>query len=114
MKTPEELAEEYVHAWWGPREDNMTLATRQSFLAGYQAGRSNSEAVQAAAPQWISVKDRLPEAGSGLLMVYQSSLKELGASYYDDAMWCSSLWPIVSKHITHWMPLPKPPEEYES
>jgi hypothetical protein len=38
MKTPEELAEEYVHTWWGPREDNMTLATRQSFLAGYQAG----------------------------------------------------------------------------
>jgi hypothetical protein len=53
----------------------------------------------------------LPEAGSGLLMVYQSSLKELGASYYDDAMWCSNLWPIVSKHISHWMPLPKPPEE---
>jgi hypothetical protein len=39
MKTPKELAEEYVHAWWGPREDNMTLATRQSFLAGYQAAK---------------------------------------------------------------------------
>jgi len=38
MKTPKELAEEYVHAWWGPREDNMTLATRQAFLAGYKAG----------------------------------------------------------------------------
>ena len=38
MKTPEELAEEYVHAWWGPREDNMTLATRQAFLAGYRQG----------------------------------------------------------------------------
>ena len=38
MKTPEELAEDYVQAWWGPREDNMTLATRQSFMAGYAAG----------------------------------------------------------------------------
>jgi len=40
MKTPEELAEEYVHAWWGPREDNMTLATRQAFLAGYKTGHT--------------------------------------------------------------------------
>lgn len=38
MKTPEQLAEEFVQAWWGPRKDNLTLATRQSFLAGYQAG----------------------------------------------------------------------------
>jgi hypothetical protein len=37
-KTPEELAEDYVQSWWGPREDNMTIATRQSFLAGYSAG----------------------------------------------------------------------------
>lgn len=103
MKTPEELAEEYAKKFAGMSafEDSVWAFSRYGFLAGYQA----------ASPQWISVKDRLPEAGSGLLMVYQSSLKELGASYYDDAMWCSNLWPIVSKHISHWMPLPKPPEE---
>ena len=68
MKTPEELAVDYVQAWWGPREDNMTLATRQSFLAGYQAGRSNSEAVQAAAPQWISVKQQMPDVHEEVLV----------------------------------------------
>lgn len=38
MKTPEQLAEDYTQAWWGPREDNMTRATRQAFIAGYSAG----------------------------------------------------------------------------
>jgi hypothetical protein len=85
MKTPEELAEEYVHAWWGPREDNMTLATRQSFMAGYQAAKDqfadtskvmnspedpdscehilDMEKMVDVNPssEWISVKDRLPE-----------------------------------------------------
>lgn len=48
MNTPEELAEQYVHAWWGPREDNMTLATRQAFLAGYHARKQIEEAERAA------------------------------------------------------------------
>jgi hypothetical protein len=38
MKTPEQLADEHTKAWWGDREDNMTLATRQAFIAGYKAG----------------------------------------------------------------------------
>jgi len=38
MKTPEELAEEHTKAWWGDREDNITIATRQAFIAGYSAG----------------------------------------------------------------------------
>ncbi len=52
MKTPKELAEEYVHAWWGPREDNMTLATRQSFLAGYQAGFKEAKKYWANQPKY--------------------------------------------------------------
>lgn len=60
---------------------------------------------------WISVKDRLPEEGSGLLIVYHAYLKEIGTSYYDDNMWCSSPWPMMSEGVTHWMPLPKPPND---
>jgi hypothetical protein len=53
MKSPEEMAEEYVHAWWGPREDNMTLATRQSFLAGYQAAKDHLPRFHAGADVYI-------------------------------------------------------------
>ena len=48
MKTPGELAEEYSNSQ--NCLDDQT-SRRHAFLAGYQA----------AAPQWISVKDRLPE-----------------------------------------------------
>lgn len=60
---------------------------------------------------WISVKDRMPGECAGLLIVYHAYLKEIGTSYYDDDMWCSSPWPINSEGITHWMPLPEPPKE---
>jgi hypothetical protein len=103
MKTPEQMAFD----WWADysKEKDLnkwdTVDPTVGFLAGYQA----------AAPQWISVKERLPEEGSGLLIVYHSYLKEVGTSYYDDDMWCSSPWPITCEHITHWMPLPQPPKD---
>jgi hypothetical protein len=52
MKTPEQLAEEFVQAWWGPRKDNLTLATRQSFLAGYQAGYDEAKKYWATTPKY--------------------------------------------------------------
>jgi len=104
MKTPEELATDYVQAWWGPREDNMTLATRQAFVAGYQA----------AAPQWISVKDRLPEENQTVL-IYTDKHETYMARIYDN----NEAWPISNscgccgreEKFTHWMPLPPPPTE---
>lgn len=60
---------------------------------------------------WISVKDRLPGECAGLLIVYHASLKEIGTSYYDEDMWCSSPWPMTSEGVTHWMPLPAAPKE---
>ena len=95
-KTPEELAADYVQAWWGSREDNMTLATRQAFIAGYQA----------AAPQWISVKDRLPEDSSDVLIAWADGVSE---GCFCDERWCRE--GRMLRSVTHWMPLPKPPEE---
>lgn len=47
-KTPEEMAEEYTRYWWPDFNDVKTccqahLATRQSFLAGYEAGVKEAE-----------------------------------------------------------------------
>jgi hypothetical protein len=44
MKSLEQLADEHTKAWWGDREDNMTLATRQAFIAGFRAGKRAQEA----------------------------------------------------------------------
>lgn len=57
MKTPEQLAEEYADDWHKdcdyPAEilRHTKKATETVFLAGYQAGRLNSEGVQAAKDQ---------------------------------------------------------------
>jgi len=108
MKTPEELAEEYADTITTSccGTSDIIIEAETAFLAGYQAGRSNSEAVQAAAPQWISVRERLPEDASNVLIAWADGVSE--ACFCDDR-WVRDgrilLW------VTHWMPLPKPPEE---
>ena len=100
-KTPEELAEDW--AWertrqisggdnvWSMREVDLA---KDAFLAGYQA----------AAPQWISVKDRLPELGSTCLIVTTKKEEGISIAWAEKAYW--SKW-----DVTHWMPLPQPPKE---
>jgi hypothetical protein len=59
--------------------------------------------------QWIPVSERLPEPGA---MVAITNGKEVSA-----AQWWNNLraWAVGREYIedviTHWMPLPDPPEE---
>ena len=106
----------------------------------YASGVENARMIVEAAPtmgEWISVKDRLPE-GKGELyadceLVIESSNSVLvyGNDPYDDPCfgiacyvydhrdktnkgWDGTLgadWDASLCEITHWMPLPKPPEE---
>jgi hypothetical protein len=77
MKTPEELAKEYVHAWWGPREDNMTLATRQAFLAGYSAGSDRTDAELLKAFLDIKEKDSLGPKLAAFINGMRRGLKQV-------------------------------------
>lgn len=56
--------------------------------------------------EWISVKDRLPEEKTRVLVfVPHSSIK------IDTDRIVGRIWVRWRGHITHWMPLPEPPEE---
>jgi hypothetical protein len=121
MKTPKELAEEWIETnGWNtePFRDEYTIEfQKQGYVAGYQAGRSNSEAVQAAAPQWISVKDRLPPPEVKVLW-WNETADQAGVSSYKYMSHCNDTmieWGdagyLSIKNFTHWMPLPEPPEE---
>ncbi len=62
-------------------------------------------------PDWISVKDRLPEPRE---MVLATSGKFAGEAYIDEAgHWLrnyGSAWMTVfGRPVTHWCPLPEPP-----
>ncbi len=60
---------------------------------------------------WVDAKKRLPEE-AGRYLIYAKAVKKNGITiaYYDPEMG----WWLVSslniRDITHWMPLPKPPE----
>jgi hypothetical protein len=96
MKTPEEMAdiaEEWATNWERDLDDSDTILKQTH---------------KAAAPQWISVNDRLPECGDNYII-----LKDDGVSPYTFAIaWFDRTWDFPnSSEITHWMPLPEPPKE---
>lgn len=70
--------------------------------------------------EWISVKDRLPEDMGEVLVIVSGKPHEnitLDGAYeiaeYDPVEgWILEMWPEWrSGVVTHWMPLPEPPEE---
>lgn len=120
-KTAADLAEEFVN-----EEDtgSPTFAhgLRNGFLAGYQA----------AAGQWISVKDRLPELEEQVLVYGRASMQSIrlvqpavlkkNYSYQYNPLAWEFEWEgfdIIGHdgevddvlEVTHWMPLPEPPKD---
>jgi hypothetical protein len=108
MKTLEELAEEYTFqfSWNNPREEDV----QEAYVAGYKA----------AVPQWISVKDRLPEEGQDCVIYVdwvdvwnkgseRITYQEIAVFNGDDRFYHRAHTEL--NRVTHWMPLPKSPEE---
>ena len=62
--------------------------------------------------EWISVKDRLPEAYATYLVYGRSVYGIVFADYYGDGEWLTSNdLTNITRFVTHWMPLPTPPKE---
>ena len=102
-KTPEELVEEYANSWWDYCEyPNEWEEVRRSYLAGYQA-----------AQQWISVKERLPETNE--LCIVNTEFRAIVPALYGNESWIfdeGQGWSEKAlSYVSHWMPLPKPPED---
>lgn len=99
---------------------------KMAFDDGYQAG------LEAAAPKWISVEERLPEdaldpakktpfkvikvlvaikAKNGSTVRTQTRFKE--TRYPGGKPVTEWKWRYSAGVVTHWMPLPEPPKEVE-
>ena len=71
--------------------------------------------------RWIPVTERLPDYDDLVLVIASGKPKEnitldeaveLATLYSDN--WCLETWPEwTGANVTHWMPLPEPPEEAE-
>lgn len=71
--------------------------------------------------EWISVEDQLPEAYEGVIFAFRFH----GQMVTTYGLWNGSRWidtsapdyendpPIDPSDVTHWMPLPEPPETNE-
>ena len=115
IKTPEELADEYVLSQHDVNvEYSGTLeGCKDDFLAGYKA----------ASPQWISVKDRLPKFNEhnysdDVLMLGKFGMEITHIEKTKRIVRWKGLQEVVETNngssideYTHWMPLPNPPEE---
>jgi hypothetical protein len=111
MKTPEEMARERYHTDRVGDEAIDVNLQRQAYITGYQAAQ----------PQWISVKDRLPEEDAAVL-VYGQVLNDppdiigVRRMYKGDQEW-KRTWESEDGFIydeddvTHWMPLLPPPKD---
>ena len=61
--------------------------------------------------QWISVKDRLPEENTEVL-IYCKTNSRKKVFFVDKIRYFRGLpiWQVWSGKVTHWMPLPQPPK----
>jgi len=109
MKTPEELAHYYADRL------HKRIAHSDVFVEGFLAG------YQAATPQWISVKDRLPDEEEWVLVdsydVVQRikrplvGLKKATNGRITGTYKWKTTFGLYVELVSFWMPLPKPPEE---
>jgi len=60
--------------------------------------------------EWISVKDKLPKPSTEVL-IFIYDILALGYMESDGEWWNDADEKEHSESVTHWMPLPEPPEE---
>ena len=67
-------------------------------------------------PQWISVKDRLPEEDEKVKILINyffegTEVREVAKAAFRNGLWSGDKVYITHPLVSHWMPLPTPPEE---
>lgn len=87
----------YSKWFFDETEANCDALTRDVV---YEAGR------QSAAPQWVSVGERLPEEDSRYLVMWNRNVTVM---YFLCGGWNHSGNRYELDAVTHWMPLPAPP-----
>jgi len=75
-------------------------------------GKLWNEVFAPAFGQWISVEEQLPEFGQEVLVAHDTGWIGM-ASLFDDG-WFNISFHNDKNSVTHWMPLPEPPEEVEA
>ena len=62
--------------------------------------------------EWVSVDERLPPPKQNVLAYSPES--GIAEADYGDGVWMQYRWSAVMQGVTHWMPLPVPPDSRPS
>lgn len=64
-------------------------------------------------PGWISVKDRLPEEGEDVVIIVRTGVPYwYHVAYLKHGRWMRDSGRCIYDAVTHWMPLPEPPDAH--
>jgi len=128
MKTPEEIKKGLVEAIedascvveYGDAHDLIDAVEKNHVIMADAI--AYIQQLETKVPKWISVEDRLPEAKLAVLAygrrhIRKTEITELPAQHVaytrgEDEGWFT--WDCGDYvYVSHWMPLPEPPEEEE-
>ena len=103
MDVREKLVEQAIsHFWYGVSHDIFSEPVKTYAKLAIEAlEKENGITMQ----EWISVKDRLPEQGEEAICIAADGDMMIGK--YTEWGW---MFPCYFEDLTHWMPLPEPPE----
>jgi len=98
------------------KDDADAKAAYQEALEEIELDKAYHQGLKDGAPQWISVKEGMPEEDVTVLAFVHYSVDGAKLERIDSAAYRGRLWlmgrDIYSEgFITHWMPLPQPPKE---
>lgn len=131
-KTPEEMAREYADDWHKdcdypePLLSTARKATQKIFLAGYEAAKDQLADADKVMPEWISVKERLPNENIKVLVLFRKRITAAALTRVEEPFYEAGYFRVWNAHplsstdpyeqypwneITHWMPLPELPKE---
>ena len=93
-------------------------ATESAYKNGYEKGYADGVKVASSskylASKWIPVTERLPEKPGYYLTYWHGHSRPEGrvdVLNFDGTVFpWTTLWKAVKNEVTHWMPLPQPPE----
>ena len=97
----------------------LRKATENAYKNGYEKGYADGKELLNAAiagqetlqkhisQRWIPVTERLPKVGGSYLVFSSKSKTVFTARYWKGDRWANR---ANGQFITHWMPLPQPPE----
>ena len=83
---------------------------QRAYDDGYEQGKQD-------AVKWIPITERLPDFEGCLLCMRKTvfGFNMQGVLYYEDGEFSyDGIHSLEDGTVTHWMPLPKPPEGYET